>query len=98
MKVITLCGSLRFKEEMMKVAMDLELQGNCVLTPVYPIGEDKDAFTEEEMQILDQMHKHRIALADMVYIVNKDGYIGDSVKSEIEYSKSLNKEIQYLEN
>lgn len=98
MKVITLCGSLRFKDEMMKVAMDLELQGNCVLTPIYPISEDKDAFTDEEAHILDQMHRHRIDLSDMVYIVNKDGYIGNSVRSEIEYSKSLNKEIRYLEN
>lgn len=98
MKVITLCGSLRFKEEMMKVAIDLELQGNCVLTPVYPISDDKDDFTEEEAKVLDEMHRYRIDLADIVYIVNKDGYIGKSVKSEIEYSKEKNKEIIYLEN
>lgn len=98
MKVITLCGSLRFKEEMMKVAMDLELQGNCVLTPVYPVGEDKDDMTEEEAKILDDMHRYRIDLADTVYIVNVGGYIGNSVRSEIEYSKEKNKEIMYLEN
>ena len=96
MKVITLCGSLRFKEEMMKVAIDLELQGNCVLTPVYPISDDKDDFTEEEAKVLDEMHRYRIDLADIVYIVNKDGYIGKSVKSEIEYSKEKNKEIKFM--
>lgn len=98
MKVITLCGSLRFKEEMMKAAIDLEMKGNCVLTPVYPISDDKDVFTEEEAKILDDMHKHRIDLADAVYIVNVGGYIGNSVKKEIEYSKSKNKEIMYLES
>lgn len=98
MKVITLCGSLRFKDEMMKVALELELQGNCVLTPIYPISDDKDAFTEEEAEMLGDMHRCRIDLSDAVYIVNKDGYIGSSVKAEIEYAKSKNKEIIYLEN
>lgn len=98
MKVITLCGSLRFKEKMMKVALELELQGNCVLTPIYPISDDKDDFTEEEAKMLGDMHRCRIDLSDAVYIVNKDGYIGNSVKAEIEYAKSKNKEIIYLEN
>lgn len=98
MKVITLCGSLRFKEEMMRVAIDLELQGNCVLAPIYPVSNDKDDMTEEEARILGDMHRYRIDLADTVYIVNVDGYIGSSVKSEIEYAKKHNKEIMYLEN
>ncbi len=98
MKIITLCGSLRFKDEMMKVALDLELQGNCVLTPLYPVKDDKDDFTKEEMKILDDMHKHRIDLSDAIFVVNKDNYIGDSCRKEIEYAKKLNKEIMYLED
>lgn len=95
MKIITVCGSLKFKEEMMKIAEEMELEGNCVLTPIYPTNPDKDAYTEEEANMLDNMHKEKIKLADAILVINVDDYIGSSTKSEIEYAISLNKEILY---
>jgi len=95
MKVITICGSLRFKNEMIEVAEMLELQENCVLAPIYPTNPDKDAYTDEEVDILDKMHKEKIKLSDAILVVNVDNYIGCSTKSEIEYAKKLNKEIIY---
>lgn len=99
MKVIAVCGSLRFYKEMMEITEKLELQGNCMLVPIYnPSKPSKDDFTKEEALILDKMHKERIKLADAVLIVNIDGYIGSSTKKEIEFAKSLNKEIIYYKN
>lgn len=95
MKIITICGSLRFKKEMMEISEKMELMGNCVLTPIYPTKEDKDDYTEEEVVILDKMHKEKIKLSDAILVVNVDNYIGNSTKSEIEFAKSLNKEIIY---
>lgn len=96
MKVITVCGSLRFYKEMMEITEKVELEGNCMLVPIYnPNKPNKDAFTEAEALILDKMHKERIKLADAILVVNVDGYIGSSTKSEIEFAKSLNKEIIY---
>lgn len=95
MKIITVCGSLRFKDEIMAIALKVELEGNCVLAPLYPIGDDKDVFTPEEAKILDDMHKERIKMSDAILVVNVDGYIGNSTKNEIEFAKSLNKEIIY---
>jgi len=43
-------------------------------------------------------HLKKIDLSDKIFVVNKNGYIGESVKEEIEYAKSKNKEIEYLEN
>ena len=43
MKIITLCGSLKFKKEMMEIAEKMALLGNCILTPIYPIIELSDA-------------------------------------------------------
>ena len=43
------------------------------------------------------MHKEKIKISDTIYVVNVGGYIGTSTKSEIEYAKSLGKEILYLE-
>ncbi len=96
-KVITMCGSLKFQKEMMEQAQKLELEGYCVLSVVYPTNEDKDSFTEEQFDILGKMHKQRIAMSDSIFVVNVDGYIGSSTKSEIEYARMLNKDILYLE-
>ena len=96
-KVITLCGSLKFKETFMKVAEELEFRGNCVLSVVYPTKMDKDDYTKEEMHLMDKMHKERIKLADAIYVINVDGYIGSSTKKKIEFAKELGKEIIYHE-
>jgi len=95
MKIITVCGSLRFYKEMMEITEKMELEGNCMLSVIYPTKEDKDAYTEEEVLILDKMHKEKIKLSDAILVVNVGGYIGNSTKSEIEFAKSLNKEIIY---
>ncbi len=96
MKIITVCGSLRFYKEMMEITEKMELQGNCMLVPIYnPTRPNKDDFTKEEALMLDKMHKERIKLADAILVVNVDGYIGNSTKSEIEFAESLNKEILY---
>ena len=96
MKVITVCGSLRFYTEMMEVTEKMELEGNCMLVPIYnPSKSSKDDFTEEEALMLDKMHKERIKLADAILVVNVDGYIGNSTSKEIEFAKALNKEIMY---
>ena len=47
--------------------------------------------------MLGKMHKEKIKISDAIFVVNVNGYIGESTKSEIEYAKSQNKEILYLE-
>ena len=96
MKVITICGSLKFQKEMMIVAEKLALEGNCVLTPVYPISEKLEK-TEEQLEKLKEAHFKRIELSDAIYVINKDNYIGKSTELEIEYAQKLGKEIIYLE-
>lgn len=95
MKIITVCGSLKFKEEMIKIAEKMELDGNCMITPIYPTNPDKDAYTDEEANMLDKMHKEKIKISDAILVVNVNNYIGNSTKSEIEFAKTLNKEIIY---
>ncbi len=96
MKIITICGSMKYINQMMEIAEKKELEGNCVLMPIYcPTKPNKGSYTEEEIKILDDMHKERIKLSDAILVVNVDNYIGSSTKSEIEYATSLNKEIIY---
>ncbi len=80
----------------MEITEKMELQGNCMLVPIYnPSKSSKDDFTEEETLTLEKIHKERIKLADAILVVNVDGYIGNSTKNEIEFAKSLDKDIIY---
>ena len=94
MKIITLCGSLKFQKEMMIIAEKMALEGNCILTPVYPILEKVEK-TEEQMTKLKEAHYKRIELSDAILVVNINNYIGKSTNLEIEYAKTLGKEILY---
>lgn len=96
MKIITICGSMKFINEMMEIGERVELEGNVVLMPLYnPSKPNKDSYSKEEIKILDQMHRERIKLSDAILVVNVDNYIGKSTKSEIDYAESLGKEIIY---
>lgn len=93
-KVITLCGSLKFQKEMMKVAEKMALKGYCILTPVYLVSEKMEK-TEEQLIKLKKAHFKRIEFSDAILVVNIDNYIGNSTNLEIEYAKKLKKEIIY---
>jgi len=97
MKIITICGSLRFENEMKFYAEKLELEGNCVLSVIYGTR-DKDEYSIEEINSFGIGHFKRIDISDSIFVVNKDGYIGEAVKNEIDYARKHNKEIMYLEN
>ena len=94
MKIITLCGSLKFQKEMMIIAEKMALNGNCILTPVYPILENNEK-TDEQINMLKEAHFKRIELSDAILVVNVNNYIGESSSLEIEYAKKLGKEIMY---
>ena len=94
MKIITLCGSLKFENEMMIIAEKMALEGYCILTPVYPVLENVER-TEEQLMKFKEEHFKRIELSDAILVVNVNNYIGNSTNLEIEYAKKLEKEIIY---
>lgn len=96
-KVITLCGSTRFKEDFERVNRELTLQGNIVIS-VGVWGHAGDVFTDEQKVMLDDIHKRKIDMADAIYVINKDGYVGMSTQSEILYATLHGKEIMYMED
>ena len=97
MKIITICGSLRFEQDMRYYAEKLGLEGNCVLSVIYPT-KNKEDYTKCEIKTLGAGHIKRIDISNAIFVVNKDGYIGETVRKEIDYAKKHNKEIIYLEN
>lgn len=104
-KVITLCGSTRFKDEFMEMQKKLTLEGNIVIS-VGLFGHSGDNEVWEKMdegtltrtkEMLDDMHKRKIDMSDEIFVINVGGYIGSSTKSEIEYARHHGKGIRYLE-
>ena len=97
-KVITLCGSTRFKDAFLEVQKRLTLEGNIVISVgLFGHSGDDEAWVEGTKEMLDDMHKRKIDMADEIYVINVGGYIGDSTRSEIEYAKKTGKSIHYLE-
>lgn len=97
-KVITLCGSTRFKDQFIEAQKDLTLKGNIVITVgLFGHSGDSEALNDEVKAMLDDIHKRKIDMSDEIFVINVGGYIGNSTKSEIEYAKAHGKEVKYLE-
>jgi hypothetical protein len=94
-KIITLCGSAKFKEDFFAEQERLTLEGNLVLSPVF--FDNNVVISEEQKAMIGDMHKRKIDLSDEIFVINKGGYIGFSTKSEIEYAIKTKKTIKYME-
>ena len=96
--VITLCGSTRFKDAFMEAQKRLTLEGNIVISVgLFGHSGDDEVWTEGVKQMLDDMHKRKIDMADSIIVINVGGYIGESTRSEIEYAIKNGKRVEYLE-
>ncbi|WP_313413171.1 hypothetical protein [Sedimentibacter sp.] len=96
-KVITLCGSTKFRNEFEMVQKVLTLQGNIVISVgLFGHSGDTEALDEKTKLMLDDMHKRKIYMADEIFVINAGGYIGKSTKSEIEYAIKNGKKVNYL--
>ena len=96
--VITLCGSTRFKDQFLEAQKRLTLAGNIVISVgLFGHSGDDEVWTEGTKEMLDDMHKRKIDMADGIYVINVGGYIGQSTRSEIEYAISQGKSVEFLE-
>ena len=84
-KVVTLCGSTRFKEQYMEVQKRLT-------------SGDEEVWKPGTKEMLDDMHLRKIDMADEIFVINVGGYIGESTKREIAYAEKTGKKVNYLEN
>ena len=96
--VITLCGSTRFKDAFLEAQKSLTLEGNIVISVgLFGHAGDDEVWTEGTKEMLDDMHKRKIDMADAIYVVNVGGYVGERTRSEIEYARRNGKRVEYLE-
>ena len=96
--LITLCGSTRVKEQFLEAQKRLTLEGNIVISVgLFGHSGDDEVWTEGTKEMLDDMHKQNIDMADEIFVINVGGYIGSSTKSEIEYAKKNGRDVRYLD-
>lgn len=102
-KIICLCGSSRFVETMAVLAWVFERDegvitlGLHLLPPWYTPEESHRAEKENVTDKMDELHLRKIDLADEVFVVNLNGYIGEGTKREIEYAEKQGKTVRFLE-
>ena len=97
-KVITLCGSTRFKEQFMEAQKRLTLKG-CIVISVGLFGHsgDEEVWKPGTKEMLDDMHLRKIDMADEIFVINVGGYIGESTNREIAYAEKTGKKVNYME-
>jgi len=96
-RIITLCGSTKFRDAFIAEQKRLTLEGNIVISVgLFGHSGDDEVWSESTKKMLDDMHKRKIDLADEIFIINPGGYIGQSTKSEIEYAHRTKKPVKYL--
>jgi len=102
--IVCLCGSTRFGKEFAEANLAETLAGNIVLTIGCSMRSDGELFKDHPPAVikqikanLDELHKRKIDLADEVYILNVDGYVGESTLDELVYALSRGKFVRWLD-
>jgi len=97
-EIVVLCGSTKFKDDFIKIQKELTLLGKIVI-PIAIFGHsgDKEYLTEDVKSMLVDMQKFKIDMADSVFIINKDGYIGNNTQNEIKYAMKQGKRVNYMQ-
>jgi hypothetical protein len=95
--IITVCGSSRFKKEILQVARDLTIQGNIVLAPFVFHHAEEEELPREVLIQLDNLHKEKIEMSDAIFVVNINKYIGESTFGEIDWAQRKKKQVYFLE-
>ena len=94
-KIITLCGSNKFKDDFIEQQKRLTLMGNMVMSP-YLFFDDREISISDKV-MLDDIQRQKINISDEIFVINKNGYIGESTKKEIQYAAICHKTIRYME-
>lgn len=95
MRVITLCGSTKFKKQFRETEAQLTLQGNIVMSLGIFGQSEGITITAEQERLFAKLQYRRIDMSDEIFVIDVDGYIGNSTRREIEYAKDRGKVVRY---
>jgi hypothetical protein len=105
--IVVLCGSTRFWRDYLEWNDTLSRAGKIVLSVGCYVHANvslsdgspgiRREVTPEEKRQLDQLHLRKIDMADEVLILNRNGYMGESTRAELEYARAAGKIIRFVE-
>jgi len=95
--VVCLCGSTKFRDEFTTANFEETMAGRIVLSVGFFAHADSErhVLTDAEKTRLDDLHKRKIDMADEILVINKDGYVGDSTRSEVLYARQTGKPVRW---
>jgi hypothetical protein len=96
MKTITLCGSTRFKEQFDRANAYLTLKGNVVISLGFFEKSEGIEITDEQAELFGKIHLRKIDMSDEIFVIDVDGYIGESTRNEINYAIKTGKAVNYF--
>lgn len=101
-EIVVLCGSNKFIDLFRAKNLEFTLAGKIVLSISCDMKSDTDLLADEKLtpkinKKLDDLHKRKIDIADLVYVINKNKYVGSSTNGQIEYAEWYEKTIEYME-
>jgi len=96
-KVVCICGSMKFYDNMIVEQVRLAKEGIVALLPIVDPKDCEGNLTDEEKEFYAQIHLQKIEMADEVYIVNVGGYVGKRTALEISYAARMGKIITFME-
>lgn len=99
--IVTLCGSTRFVDDFNHWRKHFTLLGLIVLTIEIVTSQSREDDPQHASPVdklrLDFLHMRKIDLSDFVFIINRDGYVGESTRNEIAYARLRGKPIVWQE-
>jgi len=95
-KVITLCGSSRFKDAFINVNEYLTLSGNVVLSLGIFSRSSYYTVSDYLKKQLIELHRQKIDMCDEIYVIDIDSYVGSDTASEIWYAESKGKKVNLI--
>lgn len=102
-KVVTLCGSPKFKREFVDAYNNLTVAGYIVISATHSdvneLCDGADLYTIAQIRKkIKDMYKRKIDMSDELYVINAGGFIGEDTKLQIAYAKEHGKMVRYYES
>lgn len=96
-RVVTLCGSTRFKDAFIDAARSETLAGRIVISVGCFGHQEAMDMAGDAKKMLDCLHLRKIDISDEVFVLNVGGYVGESTRREIAYAEQIGVPVRYLE-
>ncbi len=95
MRIITLCGSSKYKKQFRQMETMLSLQGYIVLCPIFFTEEELAELEEDQLEILQEAHQFKLNMCDEIFVIDMNGYIDEITRESIEFAENNRKGITY---